>query len=43
MTRLVIGSYTASMDGHGQGLTVVPGSTLEASSPSFVIAVSVQK
>lgn len=38
MTRLVIGSYTASMQGHGTGLTVVPGSTLEASSPSFVIA-----
>lgn len=38
MTRLVIGSYTASMEGNGTGLTVVPGGSLEASSPSFVIA-----
>jgi 6-phosphogluconolactonase len=38
MTRLVIGAYTAEMDGNGRGLTVVPGSTVETPSPSFAMA-----
>jgi 6-phosphogluconolactonase len=38
MTRLVIGAYTAEMEGNGRGLTVVPGSVYETPSPSFVIA-----
>jgi 6-phosphogluconolactonase len=38
MTRLVIGCYTAEMDGTGTGLRVVPGGELATPSPSFVIA-----
>lgn len=38
MKRLVLGSYTAEMDGTGPGLTVLPGGSLETPSPSFVIA-----
>jgi len=35
---LVIGCYTAEMDGSGTGLSVVPGGTLAAPSPSFAIS-----
>lgn len=38
MNRLVLGSYTADMDGTGLGLTVLPGGACETPSPSFVIA-----
>jgi 6-phosphogluconolactonase len=38
MTRLVIGCYTAEMDGTGRGLRVVPGSSLDTPAPSFAIA-----
>jgi len=38
MTRLVIGSYTAEMDGTGVGLVVVPGGALATPAPSFVVA-----
>jgi 6-phosphogluconolactonase len=34
---LVIGCYTAEMDGAGTGLLVVPGGTIAAPSPSFAI------
>jgi 6-phosphogluconolactonase len=34
---LVIGCYTAEMDGNGTGLSVVPGGTIAAPSPSFAI------
>ena len=36
--RLVIGAYTAEMNGTGVGLSVVPGGVLASPSPSFVIA-----
>jgi 6-phosphogluconolactonase len=38
MTRLVIGSYTAEMDGTGVGLVVVPGGELATPAPSFAVA-----
>jgi len=38
MNRLVLGCYTAEMDGTGLGLTVLPGGALPTPSPSFVIA-----
>jgi 6-phosphogluconolactonase len=38
MTRLVIGSYTAEMDGTGTGLSVVPGGEVRAAAPSYAIA-----
>jgi 6-phosphogluconolactonase len=38
MTRLVIGSYTAEMNGTGTGLRVVPGGSIVAPAPSFVVA-----
>ncbi|TQS44736.1 lactonase family protein [Cryptosporangium phraense] len=38
MTRLVVGTYTADMNGSGAGLLVRPGGALDTPSPSYVIA-----